>query len=520
MATPPPLTDPVSTDTQKPVFDLLGNPVTYGPGSGNSGIRRHQTHAAVVFLAGDRALKVKRAVRYPFLDYSTLGKRKAACEAELEVNRKFAPQLYRRVVPITRESDGSLALDGTGEPIEWAVEMTRFDEDGTLDHLGERGELDDTLIGKLAVAVAAMHERAEPVDATPWIAALEQFIGNNTSVFRKHAELFPAQAVSDLQRQSISALARLRPLLVARGQQGLVRRGHGDLHLRNIAVIHGEPVAFDALEFDPVIGSGDLLYDLAFLLMDLVQTGHTRAANRVLNGYFAAARRPADCDGIATLPFFMSLRAAIRAMATASRLDVTKKDVAMLARRYFDLALELLKPDRPVIVSVGGLSGTGKSLLAQSLAPALTPAPGALVFRSDVERKTFYGLAENQRLPDEAYRPEITERIYREITDKAARVAKAGHSAIVDAVFAKAQERTAAETAAAALGVGFHGLFLIADLKTRLDRVGARERDASDADRSVVLKQQERSIEAVTWIRIDASGSPEQTFDKARAALK
>jgi predicted kinase len=145
--------------------------------------------------------------------------------------------------------------------------------------------------------------------------------------------------------------------------------------------------------------------------------------------------------------------------------------------------------------------------------------PGALVFRSDVERKAFYGFAENRHLPEVAYRPEITERIYSEITNKAARVAKAGHSAIVDAVFAKAQERTAAETAAAALGVDFHGLFLIADLRTRLDRVGARERDASDADRSVVLKQQELPIGAETWARIDASGSPEQTLDKARAAL-
>jgi uncharacterized protein len=512
--------DPLSADTQKAVFDLLGNPATYGPALGNRDIRRYQTHAAAVFLAGDRALKVKRAVRYPFLDYSTLAKRKAACEAELEVNRRFAPQLYRRVVPITRESDGSLALDGGGEPNEWAVEMTRFDEDRTLDRLAERGELDDALVGKLAVAVTAMHERAEAVDAGPWIAALEQFIRNNASVFRRHAELFPAQTVSELERQSIAALARLRPLLVERGRQGLVRRGHGDLHLRNIAVIAGEPVAFDALEFDPVIASGDLLYDLAFLLMDLVETGRTRAANRVLNGYFAAARRPADCSGIAALPLFMSLRAAIRAMATASRLDITKNNVATLARRYFDLALELLKPVRPAIVGVGGLSGTGKSLLAQSLAPSLAPSPGALVFRSDVERKAFYGLAENQHLPGEAYRPEITERIYRTITDKAARVAKAGHSAIVDAVFAKSEERTAIEIAAAALGVDFHGLFLVADLKTRLDRVGARKRDASDADSAVVFKQQELPIGAVTWVRIDASGSPEQTLDEARAALK
>lgn len=207
-------------------------------------------------------------------------------------------------------------------------------------------------------------------------------------------------------------------------------------------------------------------------------------------------------------------------MATASRLDVAKSDVAMLARRYFDLALELLKRVKPAIVGVGGLSGTGKSLLAQCLAPSLMPAPGALIFRSDVERKAFYGLAETEHLPGEAYRPEVTARIYRMITDKAARVAKAGYSAIVDAVFGKSEERTAIETAATALGVDFHGLFLVADLKTRLDRVGARKRDASDADDAVVLKQQALPIGAVTWIRIDASGSPEQTLGKARTALK
>src|SRR6516165_3740894 len=117
------MTDSPSSTAQNAVFDLLGDPTTYGFAAAHCEVRRHQTHAAVVFLAGDRALKVKRAVRYPFLDFSSIEKRKAACEAELEVNRKFAPQLYRRVVPITRESNGKLALDGAGEPVEWAVEM-------------------------------------------------------------------------------------------------------------------------------------------------------------------------------------------------------------------------------------------------------------------------------------------------------------------------------------------------------------------------------------------------------------
>ena len=352
---------PPPSATQGAVFQLLGNPASFGlPAAAK--IARHQTHAAIVFLSGDRVLKVKRAVQYPFLDFSSLEKRKAACEAELVINRKFAPQLYCRRVPITRERDGALALDGNGEPVEWAVEMARFDENRTLDRLAERGELNERLLAKLAVAVAVMHERAEPVHLAPWITAVEQFIGNNTSIFRLHPELFEGTAVIDLERQSLTALRRLRPLLIARGEQGSIRRGHGDLHLGNIAVLEDEPVAFGALEFDPIIASGDLLYDLAFLLMDLLEFDRHAAANQVLNGYYAAARRDADCDGIAALPFFMSLRAAIRAMTTASRLDVTKDATAQSARRYFELALKLLTPAKPIVLGIGGLSSTGKTV--------------------------------------------------------------------------------------------------------------------------------------------------------------
>jgi uncharacterized protein len=511
--------EPQKSATQDAVFELLGSPATYRlPATAK--IVRHQTHAAIVFLGGDRALKVKRAVRYPFLDFSSLDKRKAACEAELAINRKFAPQLYRRIVPITRESNGGLALDGSGEPVEWAVEMVRFDEERTLDRLAQRGELDERLLAKLAIAVAAMHERAEPVEPTPWIAALQQFIANNTSIFRRHPELFGEAEVVNLERQSLEAFQRLRPLFIERGQQGLIRRGHGDLHLGNIAVLDGEPVAFDALEFDPLIASGDLLYDLAFLLMDLLEFERQAAANQILNGYFAAARRDADCDGIAALPFFMSLRAAIRAMTTASRIDVTKDTTARSARRYFDLALMLLPPAKPSVVGIGGLSGTGKTALARSLAPTLAPAPGALVFRSDLERKALYGTGEHKRLPAAAYRPEVSEQVYRIILDKAAWVARAGHSVIVDAVFARAEERAALETAAAEAGVEFHGLFLVADLATRVQRVSARTGDASDADAEVARKQEEFVTDPITWSRVDAAGLPAQTHANARAAIK
>jgi len=506
--------------TQEAVFALLGDASTHGGGP----VRRCDTHASAVFLTPKRAFKVKRAVRFPFLDYSTLDKRKAACAAELAINRRFAPRLYRRLAAITREPDGRLALDGQGEPVEWAVEMERFDENQTLDHIADRGAFDDALPGKLALAVAAMHERAERADPDPWLAALPQYIDQNTAAFRAAGDLFPGHAVDDLERRSLAALERLRPLLTARGRQGLIRRGHGDLHLGNIVLLDGEPVAFDAIEFDPVIASGDVLYDLSFLLMDLVRRDLNLAANGVLNGYFAASRRIEDCDGLAALPLFMSLRAAIRAKVSAARLDHAarqKRDrIIRSAQHYFQLALTLIAPPPPSVVCTGGLSGTGKSVLARSLAPFILPAPGALVLRSDVERKALFGVRETERLPPEAYRPDVSEKLYAAMNDKAARIARAGHSVIVDAVFARPSERAAIEAVARDAQAAFHGLFLTASLETRLARIGGRGPDASDADAKVAREQEEFAIGAMNWVTVDASASPEETLSRTRDALR
>jgi aminoglycoside phosphotransferase family enzyme/predicted kinase len=505
--------------TQQAVFAFLDEPSTYGGGE----VRRCDTHAAAVFLAGDRALKVKRAVRFPFLDYSTLAKRKAACAAELDVNRRFAPRLYRRIVAITREPDSRLALDGHGEPVEWAVEMTRFDENQTLDHIADRGTFGDTLPAKLARMTAAMHGSAEHVDTEPWLKALEDYIGQNTAAFRKDDPLFPGQMVTRLDRESRAALERIRPLLATRGQQGLTRRCHGDLHLGNIALIDGDPLAFDAIEFDPIIASGDVLYDLAFLLMDLVERDLVWAANGVLNGYLAAARRTEDCDGLTALFFFMSLRAAIRAKVTAARLDQAAEQdrdgISRSAARYFQLALDLLAPVPPSVICTGGLSGTGKSLLARSLAPLVAPIPGAVVLRSDVERKALFGKSETEHLPPEAYRPEVTAKLYAALTDQACRIARAGLSVIVDAVFAKPSERAAIEVSARHAGAAFHGLFLTADLATRIQRIGGRGPDASDADAAVARRQEDYAVGTMNWDIVDASDSPAQTLAKARAVL-
>jgi hypothetical protein len=507
-------------ETQAVVSRFLGSRETHG----GCEVRRIDTHAAAVFLAGNRAYKIKRAVRFPFLDYSTLEKRRAACLSELEVNRRFAPELYRRVLPITREPSGSLAFGGAGETVEWVIEMIRFDENRTLDRVAEKEGIADSLAERLGTAVVEMQKQAPAVEAERWLAALGQFVDQNTDAFRAEPALFPADAVARLDEASRTALNKLRPLLLGRGEAGLVRRGHGDLHLGNIVLLNDRTVPFDAIEFDTLIAAGDVLYELAFLLMDLVERRLERAANIVFNRYFAETRRLEDFAGLAALPFFMSLRAAIRAKVTLARVQyvepATRASVQQAAQAYFELALDLLSPPAPALIAIGGLSGTGKSMLARDLAPSIGPHPGALVLRSDIERKRLFGVPETERLPATAYQPEATIRVYRTLCEHAARVVAAGHAAIVDAVFAKTEERAAIAAVAEAAHVSFRGMFLVADLQTRLQRVVGRTRDASDADADVVRQQEMFTVESVEWTKVAAAGTPDETLARARAIVE
>jgi aminoglycoside phosphotransferase family enzyme len=192
--------------------------------------------------------------------------------------------------------------------------MRRFDEKRTLDHL--TGEIDDALAEALGRAVAAAHAKAPAVDAQPWITALGAYIDEHVEAFDAHADIFPAAENDALARATRAAYDRIVPLLIERGRRGLVRRIHGDLHLGNIVLIDGRPVLFDAIEFSDIIASGDVFYDLAFLLMDLLERGLARPANIVLNRYLSETQRAHDLDALAALPFFLSMRAAIRAKVT------------------------------------------------------------------------------------------------------------------------------------------------------------------------------------------------------------
>ncbi len=508
---------------QQEVFAFLGDPATHG----GAPVRRIDTHAAAVFLAGARALKVKRAVHYCFLDFTTLERRRAACAAELEVNHRLAPMIYRGVTPITRGADGKLMLGGDGAPLEWAVEMRRFDEHLTLDHLAAAGRIDAALADALGRAVAAAHQEGapqpSPVTPAEWIAALARYVEEQHDGFAAHPDLFACAAVERLAEQGRAAHARVKPLLVRRGEQGFIRRIHGDLHLGNIVLLEGRPVLFDAIEFSPLIATGDVLYDVGFLVMDLIKSSLAPLGRVVLDRYLVETRRIENLDALAALPLFMSVRAQIRANVSAARRALAPPGQqaadAEDARAYFALAQELIAPPAPALVAVGGLSGTGKTALAQALAPRLAPVPGALVLRSDVVRKALFGVAETERLPAEAYEPAATARVYARLAELAGRATTAGHSVVVDAVFAGPEEREAIAAVARATGVSFAGLFLTTDLATRVARVSARAADASDADAAVARRQEDYVLGDLTWASIDASGTPADTLARAQAAM-
>lgn len=500
---------------QARVLAFLGDPGSHRGAT----VRRIDTHASSIFLAAERALKIKRAIRLPYLDYSTLALRKAACEAELAINQPNAPGIYRRVVAITRNENGRLEIGGRGTPVEWALEMARFDESKTLDKIAREHTIDAELAIAMADAILRSHQRAERSQAS-WPDSLPTLIARNTDRFRSVQGLDAAR-IDRLHAESLAASDRVHDNLAKRRIDGFVRRCHGDLHLANMVLIDNRPVLFDAIEFDPAMATTDVLYDLAFPVMDLLHFGRTSAANLVFNRYLSESEQ-ANLDGLSAFPLFLSVRAAIRAnvLFTQAERGADQK-VRDRAERYLALACDLIAPEPPRLIAIGGTSGTGKSVLARELASRIAPAPGAVVLRSDVMRKKMFGTAETAPLSAEAYQPKVSRQVYDMLVTTAARILAQGSSVIVDAAYLREDERDAIFRVALSSKARFDGLFLNTDLATRLSRIAARRDDASDANAEVARLQEHFDIGLLKdWATIDASGSPEQTLAAAIARIK
>lgn len=487
-------------------------------------VKRIDTHANIVFLVGNLAYKIKRNVRFPFLDYSTLALRECACKAEITFNQPNAPQIYLKALPVTLEADGNLSLDGAGEPVEWVVEMCRFDTQNELDVRAGAAPFSDTLSDKLASMMVAAHGEAPTRSGPGFYEALASYVAQNDAAFHEHPELFPPENVRHLTGQAGNVLSSLKDLILKRGDQGLIRRCHGDAHLRNIVLIEDDPVLFDAVEFSDEIATGDVLYDLAFLLMDLWERGQLRSANRVFNRYLDLSRLDTHPEGLACLPFYMMMRAAIRSKIAASaalaQSDPEQKQAQQsLARKYFGFAQAFLEPSQPELVAIGGLSGTGKTTLAYELAADIGRAPGARVLRTDVMRKRQLDIPEAEKAPPEAYTLQASNRVYQAIDEAIQSVLASGHSAIFDAVFAAESERAKIRRIAKSVEAEFTGLWLTAAATTLRQRVADRAQDASDATADIVDKQLGYDLGKMSWAQIEAGGNREGTASQAREIL-
>ena len=491
-----------------------------------------ETHVSKVFLGGPRVLKLKRAVVFPYLDFSTAENRRRACEAEVRINRRTAPSVYKGVVAVTRQADGALALGGVGEAVDWLVDMHRFDQDTLFDRMALKGNLNRAMMEDLVDAITEFHQSADPVtdDKTGGAAGIGMIIDSNDECFAAiagggaggAAGVVGRDDTEKLTQASRTALDGIGALLDRRRDAGRVRHCHGDLHLRNICMVDDRPTLFDAIEFGDAFATIDVLYDLAFLLMDLDHRGHRRLANIVFNRYLDITGDGAEgLGGMRVMALFLSVRAAIRCHVDAAQaLSLSDPEKAKArageSQQYLALAMAALTPSTPRLIGVGGLSGSGKSRMARELAPHLGAGGGggigARVVRSDTTRKRLAGAALSQHLGPQGYTHEMTDRTFEAVFAEVTEGLRAGYTVVADAVFASPDHRLTLEAIAAAQGVAFTGIWLEAPLDVMARRVTERTRNASDADAKVLKMQLGYDLGDMDWRRVDSGGSKDDTI--------
>jgi aminoglycoside phosphotransferase family enzyme/gluconate kinase len=451
-----------------------------------------ETHISWVLLIGDFAYKIKKAVDLGFLNYLALSSRKHFCEEELRLNRRTAPELYMEVVAIGGSADAPQF--GVLPAIEYAVKMRRFPDDALMDGRLRQGRVEPAHIDALASTVAIFHERAATVDAqmafgnaaTIRAAALQNF-GQMRTLLKDAADL---RQVATLEKATMREWEIRAAQFEERRSAGRVRECHGDLHLGNIALIDDVPVPFDGIEFAPALRWIDVLDEVAFTMMDLLQHERADLAWRFLNAYLEAT---GDYAGVGGLRFYLAYRAAVRAKVAAIRAGQSagsdrSRDMKT-CRAHLLLAQRCLTERHPALIITHGLPGSGKTTIAQYVLEQL----GAVRIRSDVERKRSFGLSAlegSRKLNVDIYSRQATAQTYDRLLALARELLRAGHTVVVDAAFLRSDEREQFRALAQAIASPFVIATLDADEYTLRARLRKRRHDASEADVNVLEKLQ------------------------------
>lgn len=433
-----------------------------------------ETHVSWVLLTAQSAYKIKKPLRLSFLDYGTLAARRHACEEELRLSRRYAPAIYREVVPIGG-TPGEPVL-GAGEPIEYALVMRRFPQDALFSHRVRLGAIDEETIDRLAAWLGRCHAEAEVAarDALPPPAP--QRLESALSLLDAARPVLEPHDAAVLGRWLCKEAALLPGVWRRRRDAGRVRDCHGDLHLANLLWFDAEVGAFDAIEFDAGLRWIDVLDDAAFVVMDLAAAQRADLAFRFLSAWLDAT---GDHDGLPALRYACVYRALVRAMAAMQR------DEPLAARRYGGQALEWMRPAAPRMTITFGLPGSGKTWVSQRL----LQRQGAIRLRADVERKRLFGLpmlADSRAAGLDIYVPGATAKTYATLLAKARTALVAGWPVVIDAAFLLRDERAQARALAAELGLPFY-IVECPDVPQLLEaRLAQRRGDASEADGDVL----------------------------------
>ncbi|UHD18871.1 bifunctional aminoglycoside phosphotransferase/ATP-binding protein [Thiocapsa bogorovii] len=490
-----------------------------------------ETHISHVFLAGAFAYKLKKPIDLGFLDFSTLERRRRCCEEELRLNRRLAPALYLGVVAVTGTANAP-RIGGTGPVQEYAVQMHRFPQEALLD----RQELSGELIDRLAVEIAEFHARIPVADpespfGTP-DAVLAPMVENLVQIRSRALLPDPRERLDRVEAWTRARWQSLIPMIERRRRNGFVRECHGDMHRGNVALVNGEIRIFDAIEFNPFLRWIDTASEIAFLTMDLDESGAEPLGRRFLNRYL---ERSGDYELLSLLDLYKVYRALVRAKVMAIRLAQADLDPAQEARdrstciRYLELAESYTCIRSPRLLIACGLSGSGKSYMARLLREALP----LIHLRSDIERKRLFGISETvsarASLDAGIYFPTATEWTYDRLLRLAEAILGYGYDVLVDATFIRAARRALFWDLARRQRIPIAILALDAPLDVLRHRIVSRraeKQDVSDADVRVLERQRLAleplaSDERVHAVFIDTSRTPplDELLERIEAAF-
>lgn len=514
-------------DDQSETIAALSSPEAYGLKSSRKIILK-ETNISDVFLTGEKAYKLKRGVKYPYVDYSSAEKRQAACQKELEICDRFAPGLCFGVEEVVCDKKGRIFIrsacsDKNAEVIDYVLVMHEFEEGMLFDNMVERGDLDRFEMMDTAEKIFDLHQKAEVVMSRNPIDIIKGRIYENNAMIRCFVpDIFDAEDVDALEKDQLESLEKNKELLLKRQKDGKIRWCHGDLTLRNLAMWNGQVMPFNPIEFYDDLTQIDTLYDFAFLLVELESKGQRRLASILFNHYMALS---ADWEGIPVLPLFLSCRAAVNAYVFAQRSSEIKDkhEAALMANRAYEqlvISKRFLEPPKPVLVACGGLSGSGKSRIARESAPFIGNPPGAVILRDDVLRKNILNTKLDEHLDPSKYSPELEAQVFDLLCHECRCVLQTGQSVVADALFHDARQRQAIEEVAREMNVNFQGLWVDAPLEVRIERVASRKRNPSDVKTADELRQQlDIDVGPISWDKIDTSGDRMTTLTRVRTLL-